>query len=343
MPRRWLGLLVVLGLLSAPTVQAAPLWLGPWLVDPQPPPGLAVSRPATGVPGASLRVAPSAKGPPVGLVRATFEFVDAEFDGGSALVELAAAPTAVHAQVKVDGQVVAVLSKSGTHPVLLPAGRRVMLELQALDATATGWQVTLHGLVVTKAGWTLTYSHDMAGLRAVVVAPDAVVLRVDPDWAELGWPLAGTVAASRTLAGRTLTAEVTQTLPPGTLQSLLSVDDVPFLVPQPGPLTLKLADGAKLALLLHAKAEVPGQAHWQVGLRHLRLDDAALAVATPGTTTPTAADPVAGGRRPGGCVARPAGSSLNSGANAVVPQLVVALAGLAVACWRRPRGRGARR
>jgi hypothetical protein len=325
-----IGLLVA-GVLVAAPAAAAPLWLGPWLVDPPPPQGLAVTRPDTGVPGASLRVAPTGKGPAVGLVRATFDFVDTDFDSGHAVIELAAAPTAVHAQVRVDGQVVAMQTVAGRATLALPHGRRVILEVQALDATQTAWNVTLHGLVFHKSGWTLVYSHDMAGLRAVAEGPDAVRLAVDPDWAELGWPLAGTVAATRQLRGRVLTGNIGKTLPDAGMQALLSVDDVPRLVPQAGALALDVTGGRELAVILHAAAAMPGKAKWHVELTQLRLDDAA--VADPTAPTPTAAGDVAPLGLASGCAAA-------RGPGASAAGLLLALAGLAVACWRRARRGG---
>lgn len=140
------------------------------------------------------------------------------------------------------------------------------------------------------------------------------------------------------MATQSAGATVVQTLPPDGLKALLALDDVPLLVPQPGPLTLEIVDGAKLALVLHASAEGPGKATWRVGLQHLRLDD--VAVAAPGTPTATAPDAVAAGRRPDGCTACPSGSSVIFGANPGAMQLLVALAGLTVACWRRLRARG---
>lgn len=294
-----------------PGLCAVPLWLGPWMLDSAPPAGLQVSRPASEIAGSTLRIAPSGDTAVSGTVKATFDFVDADFDGGIAQIHLAAPATAVQAQLRVDDQLVVQLASGPTATVVFGAGRRLTLVVQALDAAPQGWQVLVRGLQFDQQGWRLAYAHNSAGLRARASAPDRVELSADPDWAELGWPVAGTVAATRVINGQTARGVLASTLPAQGLDALLTLDNVPQLA-QAGTFSLPLGGTRRLALVLHAEAEQPADASWRVQVRDLRVD-------------PQPED--------SGCAAR--------GAATPPGWMALALAAALVARWRYRQGRSA--
>lgn len=255
-----------------PGLCAVPLWLGPWMLDAAPPAGLQVTRPASEIAGSTLRISPNGDSAVSGTVKATFDFVDAAFDGGIAQIHLAAPATAVQAQLRVDDQLVVQLASGPTATVVFGAGRRLTLVVQALDAAPQGWQVLVRGLQFDQQGWRLAYAHNSAGLRARASAPDRVELSADPDWAELGWPVAGTVAATRVISGQTARGVLASTLPAQGLDALVTLDNVPQFAAVPGAFALNLGGTRRLALVLHAEAEQPADASWRVQVRDLQVD-----------------------------------------------------------------------
>ena len=292
-----------------PGLCAVPLWLGPWMLDSAPPAGLQVSRPVSDIAGSTLRVGPQGSAEVSGMVKATFDFVDAGFDGGIAQIHLAAPATAVQAQLRVDDQLVVQLASGPTATVAFGAGRRLTLVVQAVDAPPQGWQVLLRGLQFDQQGWRLAYAHNSAGLRARAYAADRVELSADPDWAELGWPVAGTVAATRVISGQTVRGVLTSSLPAQGLDALLTLDDVPQQA-HAGAFSLPLGGTGRLALVLHAEAEQPAHASWRVQVSDLRVDSQA---------------------EDSGCAAR--------GAATPPGWMALALSAVLVARWRYRQGR----
>lgn len=289
-----------------PALLAVPVWLGPWMIDPAPPAGLLVTRPPGDTPGATLRLAPQGDAPISGNVSATFDFVDQPFDGGSLLAELSAPATAVQAQLRVDDQWLVNLAAGPTATAAFGPGRRLTLAVQLQGAAPQGWHLTLRGLQFQQHGWRLIYGHDAQGLRVRARAADALVLGADPDWAELGWPVAGSVAASRLLTGQRVRGQLHSALPAQGLKALVSLDDVPHLAAANGAFALPLGGARRFGLSLHAAAAQPADAAWQVELSQLQVDDAASA---------------------GGCAVRGAATPAATSA--------LALAVAAVASWRR--------
>ncbi len=258
-------------LAGIPLALAAPVWLGPWRLDAAVPAELVVTRPDLGLPGATLRIEPTGLGLVTTQLQATFDLVDRDFDAAHAEVELATTPTSVHAELWVDGQPWATLTPNLVENVTIPKGRRLTLLVNATQAAASGWHVQLRGLLFEQSGWTLAYSHDVAGLRAQATDLATVVVGADPDWAELAWPVTGTVAATRAVAGDAIQAHVINNLPEQGAAAVLAVDDVPRAVPHTGPLQLDIARANHLTLTVHASAAQPWQRNWQVQLDHVQV------------------------------------------------------------------------
>lgn len=322
LPLRLAGVAVWLGL--GGLLAGAVDYQGVWAVEAGP--GLVVDRPESPHPGATLRVRPAGTGPVTSQVRAVLEWPDQTFDGVQLLVATGFDPKRVHARLRIDGELAALLEPTTNRAIdLNQAGHRLELEVVVQEAAPKGWEVQISRLVLRKTGFRVLYSHDAAGLIGWVEGPGRVRLGVDPDWAELGWPLAGSLTLQREPPGgvQGLGFRVMSALPHAGLQARASVDglplelfDGPAVVAQPR--TYAVA-GQNAEVSLRATVASPGQKSWTITFDDL---DFGMPVAEPGSAT--ASEPSApGSGMAGGCTAGTPGQ----------PAGVALLAVLAIAAW----------
>lgn len=274
---------------------AAPRYEGIWSLEADE--SVGVSFPAADVPGATIRVANGA-----GTARVSTAFDDNPFDGVRLTARTALDPLLVHAELRIDGERVAAFEAPGVveADVDVPvAGDVFTLVVETGAEPPKGWSIELVGITFRRGGYDVLYSHDCAGLD--VRLEDGVRFAVDRDWAELGWPLAGSVgvARARPEGAERLAYTLRPSLPAGLFRLRVGVDGEPlalYLPDDEAPVsaTFPLAGGAReVQLSMAVMSPVQGDAAWQASFGELHFD------------APAAAPPAAAS---GGCSAGPQGA-----------------------------------
>lgn len=261
---------------------------GLWAVEVEEGVAAEVTRPDLGVPGAAVRVAPDGSGPVTGVITATLDLSLNGFDGATLQVAWDADPAAVHGQLLVDGAVAAVLDAApGAEAELTvpEGGDRLALRVVAEEAAPEGWSVTLYGIRVEREGFEVVFSHDAAGLDVWVEAQDRLRFGVDPDWAELEWDVAGSVAAIRTPDGGVEAVSMTllNSLPAGLFWARAGVDGEPILVLEPGSggmneaVTVPHVSGRSFDFAVGVVQPLPGESTWSLVVGGLLFEEPAQA------------------------------------------------------------------
>jgi len=299
--------------------RAAPLWLGPWSVEA--PATFLVGAPPSPLPGATLAITPAGKAPITGALLATVVLLDDRFGAASLRVLGAFDPSRVQVRVLLDGDPVAALvpaslpdSLSLTAPDEKGA-KTLTLELVAKEAPPSGWSVAVEGVTFEVGSWRLLYSPDASGWAPRVFGDDHVRIGVDPDWAELGWKLAGSVALTRAIDGGAGPVRLAyeQVFPDAGLLARLGADGSPWTVFAPGVIAstaLEFEPGGARRLELSARAQpaLKAKVEWFCDVSALALGGG-TGESLPGH--PTATGPGAGGgASESGCSARRDGGSL---------------------------------
>lgn len=270
-------------LVALPRPAGATTWTGMWGLDAEALSGVAVTYPSTGEPGSAVRVAPDGTGPGSGHLVAWLDATLLGFDGVHVTVDRDLDPSLVHAQVRVDGAVIAVLDLATPSVETLSwgePGTRLELEVLLDGAPSEGWHVELRGIRLDRGGFEVAWSPDAAGLDAWIEAPDRVRFGMDPDRAELGWPVAGSVTVSYAPPGGVsrVAAEVSGDLPEATFRARVGVDGEAVSVFDPGTDGVsKVEDagvsGARLELTFGVLAPAPPDADWSLTFDDLRWND----------------------------------------------------------------------
>ncbi len=342
-----LAVAVAMLLFASATAWAKSEYLGLWVV--QQAPNLTVSFPAADELGSAVRIAPAGEANVTALTRASIPFFENGFEKVRMHVLYELDPSKVHARITIDGKPAELLDGTGPQDrvlALTTAGSTLGVEVQATDATPSGWSVQVQGVGFDRNGWTFWYSPDCAGLAGWAEADDRLRLGVDPDWGELEWPLVGSLTVTRKPQGGvdSLAFTYAQQLPGAGLVVRAGLDGLPLELFAPGALdpaayTWPDAKGQQVEFTLHAYDALGADPTWQAVVADLRCnpnatppspDSFSWEFQLPGDATPTGA--TASPAPSGGCTAATTAAAPNS----LFALLFAACIALATARRRRP-------
>lgn len=257
---------------GTPLLALTPRYEGIWVIVESPDDGLNVSFPQTGVVGASLLFSPESTDLVTAQASARIEVGGKGFSGAHFWVTAQLPGASVQMKCLADGEMVELVVGLGEFSVPISIDRplsALQFDFAAESAPPERWYVQIEGLVFDRQGWQIAYSPDSAGLDVWIDAPDRVRFGIDPDWAELGWPLSGSVSALLRPVGGISSLALTyrQTLPPGAFLARVGIDGEPIQLFESGPfppeaIDLPNVDGEQLELSLIALQKIPGDGLW---------------------------------------------------------------------------------
>lgn len=257
---------------GAPLLAVTPRYEGIWVISESADDGLSVSFPKTTSPGASLLITPDGTGSVTAECSARIELYGKGFSGAHFVVNASLPGGSVVAKSVVDGEVIELFQEIGEFSIPISIETplsTLQFDFAAKSAPPDGWFIQIEGIVFDRNGWQIAYSPDSAGLDVWIDSPDTVRFGIDPDWAELGWPLVGSVSAMWRPAGGLSALQFTyrQTLPPGAFVARVGIDGEWVQLVDSGPFPAKFfslsnVSGDQLELSLTTLQSVPGDTRW---------------------------------------------------------------------------------